>query len=298
MTQQSKSKTESKVENKLTIPYPPKEVFANRDVAETMLSEGNVTHLLDHFEYPASGGILIHIVDAKFPKKGFPFPEAIWSINLAKKFFISTLKILTLPAMRGWFIAALLPFKVKVTLLRDVLIEYNRLATGAISPFVLKRQFMTPSSNELEALVYRVLMGLGLDDFTAMQTAQIVGTVIEYDDAYRFRLQDVMDETTKELLIKNPRKEIKRLIGILIERDSANHVKDKMNKVSRLLNLFLLSGRARKAVINGILGANIERLQTDEADRYWMSMRQDYDYGGTKFEDRDVTLLKGYLINV
>jgi len=70
MTQQSKSKTESKVENKLTIPYPPKEVFANRDVAETMLSEGNVTHLLDHFEYPASGGILIHIVDAKFPKKG------------------------------------------------------------------------------------------------------------------------------------------------------------------------------------------------------------------------------------
>lgn len=291
------------MENKLRIPYPPSEVFANRNIAETIINEGEITFMLDEskpnpIEYPATGGILIHIQGAPYPKKGFPFPEAIYAINLAKKFFVSLLKILTIPEMLGWTIAVVLPFKRKVKILNHVIATYARLAQGSISPFVMKSEYMTKCANECELFVYKFLITIGIDDAPAKALANVVGTIVEYDDAYRFRLEDIMLETTKEKLISNPRKEIKRLLELLHERDSSFSVKEKASKLYRVVNLILLSRKFRSAFKFAILSTNLTHLQPDEGDKYWMSIREDYDYFGTKFKDREVKAPQGYKLNV
>ena len=193
---------------KLHIPYPPDKVFLHRSAPEAVVAQGTVTHLLDHFEYPETGGILVHIVDAKFPKKGFPYPDAIWAINVVKKFFIESVKILS--NLKILTLLIFLPSKRKIALLEKTLQSYNRLCQGILEPIMLKSHYLTPCSREMGAFIHKLLTTLGIENTTAFYTAQIVQTVIEYDDAYRYRIQDVVSETSKELLIKNPRKEIQK----------------------------------------------------------------------------------------
>ncbi len=290
-------------EGDLTIPYPPDDVFANRSAVGEILREGNITYDLDitkpkPIEYPQTGGILIHITGAKYPKRGFPFPEAIWAINLAKKFFVALLKILTIKGMRGWLFVGFLPFKKKVKVLEQTLEQYNRLAYGAISPFILKERYLTPCAGEVIYLSSVFLTKLGISNEVAAQTADILGTIIEYDNAYRFRLQDIMSETTSQALFNTPRKEINRLIDIWLERELSEDVKVKVKKIQKLLNLAFRSSKVKEAFRQAIMTSILPNLQADAADRYWMDMKADYNYNGIPYADRKIDLLKGYIINV
>lgn len=282
----------------LTIPYPPKEIFAERSAPEAILNEGNVTHLLDHIEYPESGGIRIYIQKAKYPKKGFPFPEAIWAINIAKRNFIELIRILTFPELSGSILALLLPYKRKVKLIDKLLQVYSRMTIGVLHPFVLQTRFLTPAAIEVDRLVYHFLRNIGINDNTSEEIGIILHSVIEYDDAYRFRLEDIMSETTKEKLMANPRKEIKRLTKMMAEREHDDKTRIKVRNLSKVFSLLLLSGKIKKAFIQSVSRSTFPNIQLDDADRYWVSMRNDYDYFGTRFEDRDVTLLMGYKINI
>ncbi len=283
---------------KLSIPYPPETIFENRNVADTMLGEGTPTFMLDHFEYPSSGGILVHIQGAKFPKKGFPFPEGVWAINLAKKFFVALLKILTIPAMLGWLLIVFIPHKKKIKVLNEILNQYNRLAEGAIAPFMVKEEYMTPASREIGRFVFNFLATLGVYSDTAYVTGKIFANIVEYDDAYRYRLEDIMAETTITKLYLNPRKEFLRLLDILISRENPGDVIFKVKKLRKLLSVFFRLPKVRKALQNTVLHMTLENLQPDEPDKYWMNMRGDYNFGGIPFKDRNVDLVPSYQIKL
>ncbi len=285
-------------EEKLTIPYPDAGIFEQKPAAAQILNEGNITHILDHIEYTPNG-TLVYIKDAKFPKKGFPFPEAVWAINIAKKFFIETVRLLSQKQMRGWALVFLLSFKSKMRLLEQALESYTRISLNVLSPYIVKYQHLTPCSKEVEAVTFTFLQHLGITDSPAMNTAKVVCAIIEYDDAYRYRLQDLMLETSKTKLLENPKKELNRLLDILISREHSLKVKGNIKNLRRLLNVMLLSRKIKKAFNKTVMQMDIVALQADKADKYWMDMRLDYDYGGVPFDNRpDVVLLKGYKLNV
>ena len=123
-------------------------------------------------------------------------------------------------------------------------------------------------------------MNLGLDP----QISQTTAHILEYDDAYRYRFQDIINEADLSQLQISPRKEIKRLINIYKQREENQVVKDKLEKLITPILYLLLIPKVKKAFIQAI--PHIKGIRPDPADLYWMSIRNDYLFGGKTYEER------------
>ena len=76
-----------------SIPAPPKDIFLYDMEAKTddVINEGATTYMLE--KVAIGDGIKLYYQGAKYPAKGFPFPEAIWSINILKRLLIMSSKL-------------------------------------------------------------------------------------------------------------------------------------------------------------------------------------------------------------
>jgi len=106
--------------------------------------------------------------------------------------------------------------------------------------------------------------------------SHIFAYLMEYDGAYKFRVQDLANETSTELLTTRPLKEIRRLLAINKERDYPA-VHRKFVIAATLLYLYVLF--KRKDFIKKIKKLDWSKIQMDENDRYWASIKTDYEYG-------------------
>lgn len=275
-----------------TVPQPPVDLFLNKKGVDQILAEGQTSWKIEGIDY--DNGVHIHVIGAQFPKKGFPTPEAIWAINHVKKTFIESIKILS----SIQFVPSLLIFLIlpKSKFIEKVISSFNRLAYGAISPFILQDHYMTPIARELEQLILNILLELKISPDSAKTFSQIFSHVIEYDSAYRYRLEDLFSETSPELL-QNPRKEIKRLAKIAQDREIDGWVKLKFASTATILQLMLLSSSLSKSIKKSVYRVSFTNLQYDEADRYWCLMRLDYNFIGMTYEQRmKVIEEKGYKV--
>ena len=259
------------------IPQPPKDIYYYNtgSRSETMVNEHAKSMLIEKITF--DNGIKVYVKGAMFPKKGFPIPEAVWSANQAKRLLIEALR---------------LPF-LFLHPIKKLLSIYNSIAMQAVKPFILKDEYMTPVGQEIKSYIYIFLIHLGLEKRTDIQQkissdfADIIGFIIDIDDAYRYRIQDIASETTAKELIAHPIGEIRRLTKILITRDSPGVAK-KFQRVSTLLQLALLIPRFRRA-FKKTLSENFlffQKLQYDQADEYWVWNRPDYKFLGMTHELR------------
>jgi hypothetical protein len=154
-------------------------------------------------------GIFLAVTGADFPLKCYPDASAVFATNLVKAMIIETLKL-----VGKWY---LLPFLLLINK-QKALDAFNRVALKAVSPTLLKDECLTNFSRETKRFIEVFVSKLGLTG--GDQLAVIVSNLIDYDNAYRLRLEDVLSETSKYRLLKNPRKEIRRLVGILKERET------------------------------------------------------------------------------
>lgn len=270
----------------LQIPAPPAFLFENATGSTEILNEGTPTFLLDRID--VSNGIQVYIQGAKFPKKGFPYPEAIFAINIAKRMLIEGLKL------SPYFVIGIIrPYKT----LEKLISAYTEISEKVLKQHYIKDSFLTPLARELGNMIYSFLLKLRMPNEISFRFAKVIQGIFEYDDAYRFRLEDVLSETTKETIANSPRKELKRLLNIFIERQGKDErLKKNAIRLISILNVILLIPRFGESFKQTILESDFTALQYDEADRYWCSMRGDYKYFGTTFEERDVELLPSYRI--
>jgi hypothetical protein len=110
------------------------------------------------------------------------------------------------------------------------------------------------------------------------------------DQAYRNRGQDLLPEVRLNDLIKNPRKEILRVIDILIQREKGiTGVSNQVPKALLLKKLawwLLLVPRFKRMVVAFFKELNVEEIKITIEDRYWMSNKFDYNYEGKTFKER------------
>ncbi len=209
-------------------------------------------------------GNLIYIKGHKVPHKGIPHHEAVEAINKVKKI--------------------LLNLKPSITLERT-LKRFNDQTFEILKPHLLALDEMTAAASTIQDHVMLFLTDLGTDADTNWMTSRIISHIFEYDQAYRFRIQDLANETSIQELTNKPRKEIKRLLNLNKERDAQN-VNEKFEKVVHLLNVILLIPTYRNAFKHAITTRGIGSLQPDINDRYWMCMKSDYDYFGLSYGER------------
>lgn len=251
------------------IPQPIPESFENPSKEKQIVNDA-VTQILEKIEYKAMQGVFIHVKGGLHPKKGFPTPEAIWAINQVKILIREAIKF------------PLLFVHNKNKLLNS----FNFIVNKGMSPYYLKEFYLCPTASAINWIGLIFLVRIGVNQTVASNTAKIFAHVFEYDDAYRYRIQDLANATSSEAMAENPRREIKKLMNILRERELYNQVvQPKFEIASKLLLIALLIPKYKKAFIEAIQG-QIERMQPDKGDWYWMCMRGDYDFGGLSYAER------------
>ncbi len=282
------------------IPEPPRMMFEYADTpTETVFKENLTTYVIDHFEF-SDKGVLVHYKDIPFPRKGFPFAEAVASVNIVKR--------ATMHLLKHKYALIYAP--------KRVLRDFTDISVRILGQYIMKPALMTPLASELQGTVYVFLVKLGIERSLAVSAGKVLGTIIQYDNAYLYRLQDLCSETTKEALIRNPRKEMQRLTDLFIHREKMAHVSlhledpiqhkvryyeivaSKAERVSKLFRLLLLVPKVKRAFIEAIKHTDLLRMQYDEADRYWVSLRKDYDYQGLSFKERNHGMPQAYKIQI
>lgn len=175
--------------------------------------------------------------------------------------------------------------------------NYNRLIESIYNDLdqtpYLHYEYYSEFSKSLWDFVYLFLKRLGIKDEIAYRTGLNIATQIEYDDAYKVRLQDILNEANREALINNPRKEILRLLEIykqrepyLFEEKNIKHVGARMVGMVKLLNFILYIPWIKNAFVFAVKNVNFEWFKCDEWDYYWALPRGDYNCFGKSFDER------------
>lgn len=207
-------------------------------------------------------GIRMWIEGHDHPYKGAATAEAVFAINTVKRL----LKDMPLAAF-------LMP--------RKTLKFFTGVAWTIVSPYILKENYMMPCARELRAFLGHFLDHAGLNVEVPTRTletkplAAILSHIIELDAAYRYRFQDLCNESTRYALRNRPIRELWRLVEINRKRDYPSLHK-KVRRLARMLTILLLWPPFHKAFTYAISRIDFGALQFDEGDRYWIDLRTDY----------------------
>ena len=252
-------------------------IYENRGGVESIVKENEEGLFYKVSKITVEGGLKQWIDGAEYPRKGYCPPEAMFACNQAKRIFVEGLKM-----FNSWqFITAIIFTKDKMRFIRS----YNEIVWKVMAPFITKYEYLTSIAQDLQDLTYSMMIKLGLDEENSKRFAKIFSHLIEYDDAYRFRVQDILNETRKDFIIERPITEVDRLTLLLTSRDSPG-VAEKFQKLSKLLCIALCLPSVRNAFREVVEESNFKKLQVDDSDFYWHCFREDYKFGGMTNDDR------------
>lgn len=105
----------------------------------------------------------------------------------------------------------------------------------------------------------------------------VIAHTLEYDNAYRLRIQDLLSETSKERILQRPIREIWRLLRINKRRDIKPVHRKFMFAACVLTLIFLIPGFRRRLKIS-LKNCDYMALILDKSDIYWLHLRTDYNW--------------------
>jgi hypothetical protein len=267
-------------DQEMNIIQPPRELFeiSSSKPREQLLEQRTVVNIFERAEYPETGGVYLYFTGLKYPKKCFPFMDAINAIQMVKRITRLFLAI-------GWqaiFINS-----------GRIIDEYVRLCDWQLRPIYWKdEKRYCISAGELRKFVENFLINIFSDGIPiavrfnrAKSMAKIIANIIEWDNAYRYMMQDMMSETNSYRLYKKPRKELKRLAEIFKQR-SQSAVSEKIGHGLKIVMMALLIPKVRSAWKEALKQSTFSRLQMDDADAHHTLIMADYNYGGKTLEER------------
>ena len=162
---------------------------------------------------------------------------------------------------------------------------FNEFADRCLGQWYLGEEYVCPTAVQVWLFLDGFLEEMGIDVDVAIKTAEIVATIIEYDDAYRYRLNDLMSETTKEKILENPAREIKRLLKLGSERE--NYAQPPiMRHINKLLSWVLLIPKVKRAILQGFQVVNWRGWQLTESEIFHTLVWKDYNVMGRSWDDR------------
>lgn len=249
-------------------------------VAQTVAAQANVTYVATNIDIKKDG-IFIYYKDLKYPTRGWPFPEALWSVNTVKRHLMSL--ILSIADKSLWpviLVFLLLPKKNKI--ISNFIYRFTWTAHWSLAHCYLQPELYSPCCIEIRKFVEVFLKELNIED---SGFGKVLATLIEYDNAYRYRIEDIMGETSAELLLHNPQKELKRILSIYLEREKS-HIEHKFQAFGNLLIYGMYIPKVKRAFIKAVQEIKFQDLQLDIPDRYHCLIRDGYDYLGLSFEER------------
>lgn len=240
----------------------------------------NDTNALKEVIFPEKGGVLTYMADYTLPYKGFPYWEFVEKIDSIKKIARATFSGLyhRLKTRNPLLFLTLIP---SAWIFKDALYSQLLVYHRVIDRFKLKvirhcdairelhRAFSIPLPKESE-----------LQKDIREKVRDLTCMILEYDNAYRFRVQDIVPELNKESLKKHPRKELLRLLGIMVSREKTQEIKDTWKLVRYFVSLYLVFDRKLVQMIVHVLSnLDLNEVSLSEEDKQFALKRKDYIFG-------------------
>lgn len=288
---------------KFVLSKPPEQVFLGntlrrnehtqqKEAIALPASQNELVPMLDMSKgyngvtYPETGGMYVWHVGREHPRKGHVYPEALRDTYYPKAILASWAKIVANKDMFPFFLVfALLPKKWKGKVLTRIIDGYLDISDEVLQDHYLHPQFNIDICRALSQVIMDFFIELGVDKYRSAKVALVIITLLEYDMAYRLRIEDLLSETTKEKLLADPVGEAQRLIKILAERDwTRPHLVEKFNRFARLMRygFFFIRKPFRKA----LAPVRFSLLQLDEIDRFHVRHWSGYNWFGMTIEER------------
>ena len=230
---------------------PNGKFFSNTITAEAVLVE--------RIDYPESGGQLTYFIDHPYPEKRVVFPEAIYCLDAVKRLLLNILRL------------KLVFFKTETI---------KSLCWHTLRRIAFAKEYENKYCDSGRELM-RVLRKLEVDE-------RIIATIClicEYDNAYRYRAQDLFKELDKDFFYKHPISEIIRLCKLGQSREVDENNKVKWNSF-KYIALTLLIPKVRRLAKEFVREIDLDKMKQSIEDCYWSWHWGYYNFGGKSFEKR------------
>lgn len=233
---------------------------------------------LQKVELPEAGGVYTYMEGHPYPYKGFPFFEFVDKIDQIKKIQRGVLSslyhsftkrnklqiafLLFVPWLFGDFVKAFVyTFYRMVDRFKLKPLRYCTAMRELYRAFSVEFHDESASEKEMRFMVRDVLC-----------------MFLEFDNAYRFRFQDIIVELNKDNL--NPSKEIVRLLELMMSREKTQEIKDTWRLVRYFLPWYLFFNKSLKKNIVAILkDLDLEKVALSDEDKHYCAERKDYNFG-------------------
>lgn len=264
----------------------PKQVLRNESTVQDQINnEAEKFYKITKHEI-ADDGLYLHAQGAPYPQKGFANAEILSALSIVKRFIRESL-----------FLFSNKPVTASLLLVstEELLSRFNEVCNRVLHDHYIKHKYLTPASKAVEVILTILLTKLGVKKEVADDFACIIAHIAQYDDAYRFRIQDLANELSVEDLMKSPSKEVSRLMDIWISRDDYT-VAQKVKKIKPLISALLKLPKYKEAIVYVAKTYDLRKLRPDDGDVYWMCTHHVYNYFGLSQEERQKKYLKEHTL--
>jgi len=241
-------------------------------------------------ERPKEGGILIYLLNYKYPYKGNPYLESVKNLGVIKKIIRYSIEsISNLQTKIYLALLLLLPKIFTRGIISSVVNYYHTLTNHFLHHDFIKPERYCTCVREIYR-TFTVLSGKAKEDWERklIETIRDISCMfIELDSAYKFRFQDIIFKLKpEEIRGKKMIKEIGRLFDIIIEREKNEGMKVKWRQVKKPALQGLRIKLVRRFIEDFIREVDLKKLYPDKADRYFDLLRLDYDFFGKSLPAR------------
>lgn len=224
----------------------------------------DVSHLTK-VEFREEGGVYTYIDGHEEPYKGYPYFEFVEKIDILKKMGRGALSSLYHSFKKRnpleLVFLAFVPWLFEA-LVNSAIYSAHRI----VMRFRFKPKYYCTAIREL----YRAF---GNQE----QLRDIFCMVLENDNAYRYRFQDVVVHLDKVSLKRNPGKELNRLLTIMQSRETGQDLVDTWTLLKTFIPPYLFMNRKmRNEVVRILTELNLEEVKLSKEDKWYASGRKDY----------------------
>ena len=231
-------------------------------------------------EFPKEGGILTYLLRYELPFRGFPLNETVQAVDELKK-----LAKIIIQKFVPYIKSSSIFGKIRMVLALDhfkklgecYLYAYHwKIKRIRLKPYMYCRAVRELWNTINEVDIKNHEMKDAIKDCICM--------FMEFDNAYRFRMQDMLLEMNIEEIRKNTSKEIGRLFDILIEREiweqGKTRMAEKWKMAKELISLFLrFNPSIKKTIVDLAERIDLTKIELTKEDRYYCEFRKDYKFG-------------------
>ena len=279
MTEVIRTQQEAYIENLKIMDAIVREM---KEVAELPSETPKDISALEKVEFPVDGGVLTYMEGHPYAYRGFPYFEFVDKIDLIKKLsrgFLSGFYHSVKKTHKIWFITFLPSIWILKHFVRAAIYAFYRI----IERFRIKPKYYSQAIRELYRAFSVQKDEKISDQELRFRIRDLLCMILEYDNAYRFRFQDLTEELNKENLSKDLLKEINKLFDIMSSREIGQDIKDTWTLVRLFISYYLRFDKKIKRILQDmLLELNVEQTKFTPEDIHFCEKRKDYVFGHQK----------------